>query len=910
MTTSMKAQLRKNGRPVKSKHAPKRKRDKTPRVADFSFEWLETNHPDLLAWREPFTEWISLFDRGRQPRMDALNRFIEYYLSKLSPTASPEVFLSRGHRWPDFYEFACVDTQAGTVPNNRLSEFLDWLLESKFSEPDDHGRPVVLPQFVNPVARRSKGNAVPRTESVRSPLPYRFILELREMLAPGRNFRDWIYAHNEKSVPIGLQGGARGPDWLPVHESAIDESDPDCVFRRRRQPLRDRKTPPFDPSKVVTVYNEKRQTYEQFEDRVEVWCPVRAVAILIKLLLPLRTYQVRMLDSGEGDTWKYTEAGWIENPHSLASGSAARPTTQGVLRRHADLETGKEITTLYINSNKTADIGKDTDELGYEIPWQNEEVIYWLSKLRRWQEKYNPIQRKMKWSELEARHFSGDMKSPAVLARMPDACFLFRAAEDGPEDDGNQKPIRDIQLSRLWYHLLNELQARIAARGEAFSELAPIRLVPPWEQSSQGQTTHYPLHSLRVSLLTSLAIDGGVPLPILSKMVAGHARLVMTLYYLKMGYVQMNETLKEASDRMATSSDVGMRRFLAEAKYKELDDKLVRNNKDALAAAVPVNPSDRNPLGWVGRSYGMCLVGGSVPAIDAKRVPGCHNGGPAIRIHKFDASLNEYAPVSGGPGNCIRCRWFATEPRYLDALRAHFNNVSFRLSESASRARKLEEQTSVLKAQRYAAERGGVAFVSQNELLRVEAQYESEITKTDGLANDWLETFKLIKRCVALANNGEAANGESGNQQLVAVGGAAEVRIALESASSELFELAGICSDAEVYPDENPGKAVLRRSQLLDSALYREGLTPLFMGLSEDEQLLVGNRFIESLARTANPSNLRLGTRQVVSMVEAGSSLCEQLGLDLEEVLTSELVKQRIPVSRVRRIEHRVERTQ
>lgn len=874
-----------------------------PRAADFEFSWVAKNYPELIGWKDHFSEWIAVFERGLQPRIDALGRFVEQYLIKLSPVPSPELFLSRARRWPDFYEMACTDSQAGTTPNNRVSEFLDWLLDKQFSEPDDFGAPVRLPQFTNPVRPRSKSKAPVPTESVHAPLPYRYIMELRELLAPGRNFKDWAFAHNIHGL-LDTRPGARGPDWVIVTEADVDESDPDCVVRRRRRSLRGlRNVVPKDPSKVIRVYNPKRKEHELYEDIVEIWSPVRAVAVLTKLLLPLRTYQVRMLDSGEADTWQSTADGWVLNKGPLAHGTLARPVANGVLRRHHDLEVNKEITTLYVNTNKTADIGKDSGHLGYEIPWQNEEVIYWLSKLRRWQEKYNPIPRPLSWTELEARHFGGDMKSTALLTKMPKTCFLFRAAEDDGEN--RWKPIRDIQLVRLWFHLLKELETRIAARGEALSDAAPIRLVPAWEDSSQGQVSMYPLHSLRVSLLTSLAMEGDVPLPILSKMVAGHSRLVMTLYYLKLGVAQMTNTLDGAAQKMANSTEIGMRRFLAEANYTELETKLVFNNKTALNAAIPADPADRNSLGWVSRSYGMCLVGGSGPRAEGKRMmPGCHNGGPAVSLHKFDLSQNEYAPVPGGAGNCVRCRWFATEPRYLDALRAHFNNVSYRLSESAARAKKFEELVTAMKARRYEAEQQSLPFLEQNEYLRNETLYESEITRTDVLAHDWIETFRLIKRCVTVMGRQDSG----GSQQLVAVGGVGEVRVALEDVSSELLELSGICRDAEIYPDENPGKAVLRRSQLLDSALYQEGLQPTFMTLSEEEQLLIGNRFMESLARSANPTSPQLGLRQVVSLLDAGQTLAEQLGLDIGATLSSELVKYRMPVIRITKIENKPER--
>lgn len=63
------------------------------------------------------------------------------------------------------------------------------------------------------------------------------------------------------------------------------------------------------------------------------------------------------------------------------------------------------------------------------------------------------------------------------------------------------------------------------------------------------KTTYYPLHSLRVSLITAFALEGGVPMPVLSKCIAGHARLVMTLYYTKMGISYVTDTMKKQIPR-------------------------------------------------------------------------------------------------------------------------------------------------------------------------------------------------------------------------------------------------------------------------------------------------------------------------------------------------------------------------
>ena len=69
------------------------------------------------------------------------------------------------------------------------------------------------------------------------------------------------------------------------------------------------------------------------------------------------------------------------------------------------------------------------------------------------------------------------------------------------------------------------------------------------------QTTFYPLHSLRVSLITAYALEGGVPMPILSKMIAGHANLIMTLYYTKPGIAFITDTMNEA-DRKINDKEI------------------------------------------------------------------------------------------------------------------------------------------------------------------------------------------------------------------------------------------------------------------------------------------------------------------------------------------------------------------
>lgn len=555
-------------------------------------------------------------------------------------------------------------------------------------------------------------------ETVRTPLPYRFIRDLRDILAPGRHFRDWSWAIQAREVR-GKSGGGRYGDWYEVDPAAVDANDPDCVSRARTV---------IRGNHAVTI--------------TQMWSPVRSVALLVKLTLPLRTYQVRMLDSGEADTWRYTTSGWIRNTGPLASGDERRPVRRGVFRRVEDYDTREIRTAFYINTNKTADIGKEGNDLGYVIPWQHDELLYWLEKLRNWQEKYNPIKHPTSWDELEIKHL-GQTKSDVQLQRIPDASFLFR--NPAAQGVNRAKPISADGLERHWYDLLTELEHRCASRGETLPDGQRLPFVEVWARSNSGHKTFFPLHSLRVSLLTCLALDAEVPLVVLSKLVAGHSRLLMTLYYTKVSVVRMTDVLNRASAQLAASAAQGLQLFLTEASYDQLASRVVVNDDAGVRAALAANPADRNPAGWMPRHHGMCLVGGNtLPTEGNGRIGGCFNGGELVKTDN-GGGLHGHLPVPGGAGNCVRCRWFVTEPHYLDALRAHFNNLSYHLGEQARMAQEHEQQLNALSARRMEAERAGVLFTEQEEYLRVERLWESSLAKADQYANDLTATFRLIK---------------------------------------------------------------------------------------------------------------------------------------------------------------------
>src|SRR5690606_3434247 len=153
------------------------------------------------------------------------------------------------------------------------------------------------------------------------------------------HFRDWSWAHDNTTFT-----------WFEVEPEVIDRSDPDCVWR----------------TKIVLRKGKKVIIYK-------MWSPVTAMVLFVKLHLPLRTYQVRFLDSGEADTWRYEGGRWVANTHLFAYGSTKRPFAKGVFRRTYDTMMETYATALFVSTNKTADQNKNEVDRGYTIPWQHEE---------------------------------------------------------------------------------------------------------------------------------------------------------------------------------------------------------------------------------------------------------------------------------------------------------------------------------------------------------------------------------------------------------------------------------------------------------------------------------------------------------------------------------------------------------
>lgn len=854
------------------------------RSSDLTFSWmLTTLGAEWNQWQGLAAEWMAEQNTTIGNKRDAMIRFFESYLAEYAPYAIGNIDLFfkgyQGHKCSS-EELEKLVKKTQNSPQaiqdgvNIPCNFIDFVIEKVFSEED--GNDNLVPLVQNPLSKiKLKGSL---TETVRKPLPYRYIQDLRQILCPlpakteltvieqnlkqgevllpayyYRHFKHWTWAQQQTGQSV--KGG--DGDWFYVEPDLIDRTDPDCVWRAKEVTRRIK----GGEYKKITVH--------------QIWSPVKAMVIFMKLHLPLRTYQVRMLDSGEADTWRYEQGQWALNTkHDFALGTEKRPFGKGVFRRIHDTMIGLYATGLYINTNKTADQNKDELERGYIIPWQNEEVLYWIEKLRNWQEKYNPIAKPTDCTTLLLKH-TNQKKSNKQLESMGDIAFLFRDAS--AKGDDKYKPITSSVTAYLWYNLLLKLENQLAEQGNMLDNGERLKLVTDYPEDTPERfkvSTLFPLHSLRVSLITAYTMDTQLPLPVISKLLAGHTRLLMTIYYNKTTPSVMAEKMDEAHGELDAKSKQSVCIFLKDASLEQIQCKMVYHDDDSIQAAL-VN---RNPIGWEDRSCGLCLVGGNtVKSDEVSTLGGCWNGGELIKDSK-NAVHRIYDSVPHGPENCPRCRWFITEARYLPALNAQFNQLSYKAHQAANLSVEIEGELEALKDEQFFCEEQGKPFIKHDELQALQRRYEKQQVEADEYTKDWIACFELINKIIRVE---ETRNKDDTKDKLIAVGSEQDVSHALKfiETDSELLHLSLLCDDAEFYPDlqdelrKTP--VIQKRSMQLSRVLMKKGFEPIFMEMDDKQQLIAANAMLRQMAKIAAPDDKLEGYRKVASYIEAGEYLTD-----------------------------------
>lgn len=813
---------------------------------DHTFLWVEELDPAFASWRTLLLEWIEAEKPNFSSVLGATTTFFDRYLIGQNLRLTPAQFLARRRTVPDFYKTSCPDSKGGRGHVNLIHRFIEWVLDSPdFADVED-GVPIRLTsEYRNPITPFETDSYTPRnTESTKVVLPYYLVSDLRRRIAQGAHFRDWTWVRGLAGRET-LSGDNQNSEWFQVTENRIDKSDPDCVWRLRER---------VGEAPIL-----------------EMWSPIRWVLLLTHLQTVSRGGQLRMLDTGEADTFIWEAGQFTANPNPLRQGTARKPRQQGVFRRPSPIDESQGVKVcIYFNTNKTRDIGKVGPELGFECPWPQmaditEDPYYWFERLRRFQMKYNPIDRLTKWSELK-----GGVKLSAMseerLTQYPDAAFLFRTPEIAEHPNW---PISKNVLAKTWQKLIAAYEDVLAKENVLHPSGEPIQLVNP----DTGRAWSSP-HATRVSLITHMILDGDVP-PVIMMKIAGHARFIMTLYYTKAGFTSINNAIKQASERLEESKYETFERDLMSANEERMRNRVVFNAQD-WTTVLSENPADRTPLGWLHMHDRVCLAGGNTHG--DRQVPGCHNGGPLTRA-ATNTMKAEHGPVPGGVRNCTRCRWSASGKEHLMGLHATANNRIWHLHKAGEAAIAAEREYNQYMKDKARAEAVNEPFAHSRQMLDAERRRGAAMQKLQELAEDVAAVHRTIERVIALPDNAE------GSMALVAQGDLVTVHSIIEDIDSELLQLAGVVADLEMYADLDAGTAIYEYAHLMDAAFEREGQTPILARLSEKEKLACANSIMRQLENTANPNNPILGRRRVVEIMDRGESLEKLLGVKLKSVI-------------------------
>jgi len=326
-------------------------------------------------------------------------------------------------------------------------------------------------------------------------------------------------------------------DWVLVDdEFLLDKNDPDCVLKV-----------------------EEGKTY--------LWLPIYWTYTYSLMQLPARGMQIVYCEIAD---FKNGQVIWKKHKTRLV----------GLTVRQAMVsKSGKDEFGVHYTSNKTK-----FDGSGYTIPFMPIELAYWLIKLRKWQQKYNPIEEPTKWSDCERTNLNETQRKQKGAN-----CFLFRDyREQEPGTFGGRLTSR---LAAALFFSSKSDYTTATYRGLSYTE-AIAELKNKTEIALSHFKSPYTPHSMRVSLINAYAYEFGIPLEIIMKLV-GHSSIIMSIYYLKSDKTGANLREKmELGEREASNKATQtLKSFVEQQRIEEVKSQLVGSSVDLLNTLDNARPA-------------------------------------------------------------------------------------------------------------------------------------------------------------------------------------------------------------------------------------------------------------------------------------------------------------------------------
>ncbi|WP_065204330.1 gamma-mobile-trio integrase GmtZ, partial [Shewanella woodyi] len=739
---------------------------------------------EFKDWRNLFDSFMKHTQRGLVAKKRACVVFICKFIIENNNPPKPEVFLLRTtiinkNHYEEFLNYFGDKDKAKF--HVIVIEFLNYCLEQLCSL-EDEDEVLIHPNFSNPLSRfqspllEIKANKL--SESDKPLLAYTYVVKAKEWILPpeSTNLSDLNHLHD--LVPS---------DWFDVDLSLIDKQDPDCVYRFVEKDRREGK----HTSGLIGTYNQKV---------CQIWCPSRFLALYALLSVPARGQQILWSDSGEADKRVPEivngEVQWLKNEGSLAG----QTKKQGFIKEYSNNDQG-----LHFTTNKTS-----YQEGGYDIPWVPDNFDYWMIKLRNWQSKYNAIVKPTKWTELDLRVLIGNR----ILEQRGANCFLFRM---GNSKQPHQQPI----FSKALAYVLHQIEYKDN----------PLTNVVNDKDNLSSYKSDYTPHSMRVSLITAFVVDAKVPIHIVQKLV-GHARLVMTIYYTKVGNAEIRDELSAAHKRALANAPSRIQQQIRNQQFEAIRGSLVSNDPLAFNKLNDGHPASAFSF----TDIGICPMGGG----------NCDQGG---EVENDQVQIKKYLPVASGhlgEKNCIRCRFFITSPAFLGGLTSVFNEISLKQFYIKQKEQNLIIHIESLEDERYDAEKEEQVFTKSMELDKAASNLEMIAKETSMYATDTVHIARLIMQCTNLLNQSIEAEEDTGTM-LVANTESSSINWSIDETNSEFHQLSTVCENAAIFTLSDASLANARRSQLIDKMAHQNGIQPWLCMLSPEQQLEVGNQMSELL---------------------------------------------------------------
>ncbi|WP_180023281.1 VPA1269 family protein [Acinetobacter sp. YH1901134] len=732
--------------------------------------------PDYIIWAIKIREFMTKA-RGGSTKETQLCRFVRLYIEQFDKSKTPHAFLIQEKF--DVKSFRDILENIESEPKKRslvvyVNEFLDYIIDNDLTiEDEETGEIALIDNARNPFSlllnQQNISSSSIHSETTKPCLQYHFVKKAQEWILPfdAKSFQDLEHLHKFDA------------DWVKVSFDLLDLHDLDCVYR--------------------VIGN---QAY--------LWCPTEWIHTYALTKVPLRGRQIGYNDSGEADEYiadldQQNKIIWQKN-NSPFSGLTKE---QSFIKKMPDGQIG-----IFTTTNKSKDNGQ-----GYTIPWIPEDLAYWLIRLRKWQQKYNPIAYPSAWIDCQRTYFNEVQRKAKGLN-----CFLFRRFNDfEPANISNALTHRlaaalyNIQHSNL---CLTTLEGNPATLSNYISKYTP--------------------HSMRVSLITAYVCEMGMPVEIVMKIV-GHSSIIMSIFYCKISNQDIRRRLEEGEKIALKAEAESIQRIIEQNKIESVKNQLIGNNSELLQSL-----SNEVPAGnYIFRDYGICPFA-------ATR---CDDGGEIIKSSSF------YTPTPQGYlgiQNCFRCRHFITGPAFIGGLLAVTNEILLQCNDQAKICSKLQFEIDQINQEIYSLEKeeyianvkkknfDGSSKRSKLEtvLRNFESEYETAAKKLDMLLCDIQAAYSHIMKCNKLINS----NAQLENKDKFALVTTADAELVLELEEvSHFHQLQEVCENAVIYKSCNADNAIYPRTQLIDKMAMFNEIMPALFTLSKEQQLSAGNQIFKLL---------------------------------------------------------------